>query len=476
VKITNTLINSIFAITFLQQKKFIQDPSKRKALFVPRRGAKTFAIAVYMLMAALSNNNVKIMYLGLSKESAENALWKDCLYNLFTTLRFVEGVDYTYNRVTKTAVFSNKSSIKMTGADTSFKEPAKLLGGKYFMAVIDECQNYTNDLESIVNTVLGPAVSDFILKGGGQIILAGTAGPYIGKHYWYQVNHNKSLGWSIHSWEGKDNPHMKAAKEQEEKDFLKRYGEDYKLTDWYRQQYLNEWLEDSIDRVYMFSREKNVVSDPVLIAKLNDGLIPSMKYVLATDLGSNNATSFTLLGYSKYDPVNYIIKSEKFVGIDLDKLVSKLMEYKNKYKIVYWPIDSAGAIKIVVDDYRSKYNIPFTYPKSKTDKLEYQRLFNSDLVCSRIKVVASQCAPLIEEWNELLWDKKALAEGYRKEADRYNNDCADSALYSYAEAHHHRAKEEPAMPDANTAAVKSFIELANKRTNILNSNKDFTSW
>lgn len=433
---------AIFASAFDQQKKFIKDKSRRKALFVPRRGAKTYAIAIYMVLACLSNESVKILYLGLTRDSAENAVWRDCLLKIFKEFDFVEGRDYEYNRSTKTIEFlETHSTIRITGADSSFKEPTKYLGGKYYMAVIDECQNYTNDLEEIILKVLGPAVSDYIPTGGGQIVLAGTAGPYMGKHYWFQINTDKSLGWNIHTWEGKDNPHMRLAKEIEEADFTKQYGPAYVETEWYRQQYLCQWITDTIARVYHYSSTNCKLIDQKLIDAILDGHLPGWEYILGIDLGHNDAFAMCLLASHPTDPNLYVVKSEKFSQTnDLEQAGQMIVNYSKRYNVIYYPIDSAGSGKMIVEDWRRRYALPFEYPKSKSDKHDFIRQMNSDFTCSKIKVIEELNKDLLEEWNTVLLDKHALDEGYRKEADKYHNDLCDAALYGFSQARHYWAK------------------------------------
>lgn len=330
------------------------------------------------------------------------------------------------------------------------------------MAVIDECQHHsTNDLEYVINTVLGPAVSDYIDDGGGQIILAGTAGPYMGKNYWYQINTNDK-GWDRFTWAGKDNPHMANQKETEEKDFLKQHGPDYVKTEWYRQQYLCHWITETTNRIYSYNAVKGALTDTVLSQKLLMNL-GGFKYILSTDLGHDDACAFTLLAWHKFDPHLYIVKSEKHTAMSLDALAEILQEYKRLYPIVYWPIDSAGIGKMIVEDYRKKFKIPFEYPKSKSDKASYINMMNSDFMCSKIKVIENENQDLIEEWNTIMCDKKALEQGYRKEADKYHNDAADSALYGFSIARHYWFKDPPPILDANQKAIAEIDKMINKQ-------------
>lgn len=442
---------------FPEQLAFIKSKSLNRALWLARRGGKTSALAVLLLLSALLHPMVKLYYIGLTSGSAENAIWGEC-QRIFKAVGMRAGIEYDYNISKKTMTFDNGSTIRMLGADTSFKEAAKVLGGKYFGIVIDECQSYTIDLESIITRTIGPAVSDYINQGGGWICLAGTCGEYMGPHYWFRAVTDDTLGWEVHTWDAKANPHMAQQKAIEEAKFMKQYGPDYVKTDWYQEQYLNVWLKEKSDRIYNYKSDKCAITDSVLQHKLLNNL-SGYKYILSTDLGHNDATAFVLLAWHKYDPNLYIVRSEKHYAISLEDLAKRLKWYQSQYPVVYWPIDSAGIGKLIVEDYRKQLKLPFCYPKSKTDKISYINMMNSAFMCSRIKVIEEQNKELIEEWASILCDKKALEEGYRKEADRYHNDLADSALYGFSIAKHYAWREEPKPTDIDERAEQQFMKL-----------------
>src|SRR5690349_45800 len=65
--------------SFSNQLDFINDPAKLKAAFCTRRAAKSFSGALYLIKEALGTSGVSCLFIALTRASAENILWKDCL-------------------------------------------------------------------------------------------------------------------------------------------------------------------------------------------------------------------------------------------------------------------------------------------------------------------------------------------------------------------------------------------------------------
>ena len=64
---------------FWQQKNFIKDPAKLKALFCTRRSAKSFTAGLYLVHEALNNPGCNVLFIGLTRASAKAIIWKDIL-------------------------------------------------------------------------------------------------------------------------------------------------------------------------------------------------------------------------------------------------------------------------------------------------------------------------------------------------------------------------------------------------------------
>lgn len=453
-------IPKLLDVCFDKQVAFIKDPSKRKALFVARRSGKSFTLAAYMILCALQNPRVKVLYIGLTKTSAENAMWTHTIEEICREFN----IEHIYNRNTKTVSFKNGSTIRLTGADASPAEMARLLGGKYFLVAVDECQSYSQDLRELINTNLGPAVADYAtINNGGVICMAGTPGNKLGDHYWYQVTKEgeREPGWSVHHWDCLDNPHMKENILAQWEDFRVRHGDNYKDTTWFKQQWMCQWVIDDIAKVYKFTEanlllesltpeqrrqndlvlEARVKSDIATIQSLRD-VDSKWKYVLGVDLGWTDPNGFVVGAYSNNDRVFYIVESHKIQGITVDEIAGIVSSLHDKYKFRSMVVDTGGGGKLVAETMRQRYQLPFKAADKAGEKAARIAAMNSDFVTKHIKIVPGSNEGLIKEWNELVVDHIKQQQGIFKEADKYHNHLADAALYCFNEARHFNAKED----------------------------------
>lgn len=441
---------------FLQQKNFILDTAKRKALFVARRSGKSYALALYLLLLALTHPRVKCLYFGLYKETAKNTLWTNTLEQICLDLN----IRYHWKSSSGVLTFPNGSIIVLTGADARPQEIKKWLGGKYFIAVIDECQDQTQDLKSIIFKDLGPAVKDYLPKGGGIICLAGTPGDKLrddtgNEHYWYQVTKKpesiRAKGWSVHSWDRTDNPHIAEADKLELQEIINTYGDGYVETSWFKQQYLCEWVIINSFLVYdKFSDTKNTLNpnlqeDQILIHSLLTRE-PGWKYILSLDVGWQDDMAWVIGAFRKHDPIFYIVESFKQNKMLLDEIVYRTQMYQTKYRPISMIIDSNNSAKLVEMTLRGTYKLPFKGVVKPGEKSFRINRFNSDLLCGMVKLIKDTNIPLIEEWQTLPWDPKRRAEGKFEEDDKYPNHLADAALYCYFESLHSIQKPEQKLP------------------------------
>lgn len=463
---------NLLDVCFKEQRDFIKDPSKRKALFVARRSGKSFAMAVYMIMLAMQNPRIKILYIGLNKQSAENVMWMHAIQEILIHY----SIPHKYNHQTKTVSFDNGSTIRLTGADATPQEWAKLLGGKYFACFVDECQSYRQDLQNLLSDGLEPAVSDYINRpGGGVICLAGTPGNQLraavtpanphGEHYWYRVTKtagSRERTWAVHHWEGQDNPHMKAEILATFEDMEAREGPLYRESASFRQQWLCEWVVDDTAKVYKYEPKKNALREKATwkVADVANRLqdereltaLADLKsvnsrfyYILGIDIGWEDDTAFCVGAFSRSDRNYYIVESFKQNHIVVTTIANIIKQLNDKYRFYSMVIDTGGSGKVAVEEMRMIHGLPLKAAE-KTDKESMIARMNSDFVTENIKVIESCNKDLITEWNALIVDKKAQSEGRFKEAEKYKNHCADAALYAFRESRHYRGQ--PVLPTA----------------------------
>jgi hypothetical protein len=430
------LPNEILSAAFPQQREFILDPSRRKAAFVARRSGKSFMIGIYLLYTALTNPTAKCLYFGKTKDAASNVMWLHIIFNLCQRFGLEEGKDYKWNKNEKTVTFTNKSSIVLTGADANDSQIEKALGGKYKLVIFDECQVVRHDLERWIKFRLGPAMVD----QAGVICMTGTAGDYMGNHFWYKVTTTDTVpepGWSVYKWKWSDNIHMKdlIAKEIDE---LKALNPDIELEPGFRQEWLCEWVVETSGRIYKFDPVKNVLSDPDKLKSIHTD--KEWRFIIGMDFGFEDDTALVVGAFSKFDPTCYIVDSFKKPKMLTQEVAETIQLWRNKYNPIYIVGDAQN--KTLVETLKVQYRIPIV-PAEKRGKEAHIAAMNSDFIMSKIKVLDTNNKALIQEWNELVWSENKRILGIYVENPTKDNHLADACLYLHHFSKHYRAIPKP---------------------------------
>jgi len=431
---------------FPEQVAFIRDPNRFKALITARRAGKSTAAAWYIVIMALMHARKSFLYVGLSSESATDAAWP-VMEEAFKLLK----VQYTWLETRKICTLANGSTIKFFGLDSSPRDQNKVLGKHFFLAVIDECQDHTQDLKRIVEKKLGPAMYDETKYGGGTICLVGTPGDLRGEAFWWLVTKmdaagnphpDRYKGWNVHEYDLSRNPAMADQFETAKADFKARLGEGYEQDPVWRSQWLGKWVVDPGTHTYKFDRDRNVLSykvDRDLIASLLRG-DSRWTYLLGCDTGHVASTAIIIGAYAPNNPVFYIVNGEKFDNAVDSKIAERLEYWGKKYNIRRMVMDTGGN-KITPMSMASDYGLPVVPANKAAEKVGHISRFNSDLLSKRIMLLPDTCAGLIKEWEELILDKKALERGEWKPADKFADHEADACLYAWIDSAHRWAKD-----------------------------------
>jgi hypothetical protein len=465
----------IKAKAFDKQLEFLTDQSKRKVLFVPRRGAKTTAIAILFLLYAYMHDDIRLVFIGLTGENAENA-FLPAILPILKEFDVREGIDYQYNLSERIFTFhQTNSTISLKGYDVSYKEMDKILGGKAFAVAIDECQSQTQDIEKAILFKIQPCVSDYLPMGGGIIILSGTAGDFTGSNFWYRIcSEPNHLGWKMHTWEGKQNPYMLQAKKMEDQDFLERYGKNFEQLDWYRQQYNNEWITDGNRRVYHYGNLNLLGHPDCQTLPPVELFLHDATYILGMDFGYYpDPMAFVIGCYNlRYSDKLFIIDCFQATEMLVGAVDRKIRELDRKYHFSVMVADAGAQAKAQVADLNQTYGHAII-AADKMGKYAHQNMINSDLLTGQI-VIAPTCNQLIDELSNLIWDPAKLHHGIRKEKDSLPNNLADALLY----LHHYSRHQWYKAPKPKVAPADHFTqailkgEKRDSRQEILNRNKD----
>ncbi len=419
----------IFEATFPQQRAFITDPSKLKALFCTRRSAKSYTAGLYLVYEALNNPGCNCLFTGLTRISAKGIIWKDILHVIDRQF----GLGCSFNQTDLTMTFPNGSQIWVTGIDADENEMRKILGRKFRLACIDEASMYTINLNGFIYGVLSPAMTD-PNRGGerGTICLMGTASDFP-TGLFYDVTTGREKGWKLFEWTAHDNPHVS----KQWKEAIEEIARDrplYMETPQFKQWYLNQWVIDDEKLVYRFNAGKNLIKE---LPKLpQDG----WTYVLGVDTGWEDDNAFVLTGYHINDPHLYVLKVFKKKKMTFDQVVETIQYFMKDPVCAPHKVFIDGANKQGVESMRARSNIPFEFA-DKQDKVTFIELCNADLVQAKILIENNEInRPLWEEMASLVWVTDGEKIKFpKKEHPNLANHLCDAFLYAWRNGYHYHA-------------------------------------
>lgn len=428
---------------FVVQNKAIDDTSTLKAYNCTRRAGKTQAIAIEFLETVYRGEG-NCLYIALTIGSAREIIW-----DMLKDMNEKHNLGGKPNEARSEIVFPNNYKIKLAGADCSDKQMKKLLGGKFKKVAIDEAGSFTIDMKKLVYQVCLPTTMDL----SGNIILLGTCED-IPLTFFEAVTTGQEKGWSVHKWTTLDNPFIKVQFQKMMDDILAR-NPNAIYTAWFRSHYLNEWC---IDEDMMIIK----LVDDVMV----DKFVPRRtehEYVLGVDLGFNDASSFALLAYHKYDERALVVESRKDTRMDFSQVAREIQIFQKKYPLNKIMID--GANKQGVEFMRRKFLLPLTAAE-KTDKATFLRLLRDDIIEGKLKIVADKNNELLTEWKQLKWKDE-----HREDEDpRCQNHLSDATLYAWRECRHFYAEKETFAP--SKYSEEYFEMMAEKEGEKLNKKPD----
>ncbi len=408
---------------FIEQRKFIDDPARHKALHCTRRAAKSFTAGLYMVETCLKFPGSNCLFIGLTRQSALDIIMKDIL----KVVDRKHDLSIHFNNTSLDCTFPNGSVIRITGVDVSEDEMNKLLGKKYRLVCIDEASLYTVNIKHLVYDILGPAMADQM----GTICLYGTSSNFT-QGLFFDITNKKEKGWSLHQWSAHQNPHINW---QAQLDDIRANRPEYMETPQFRQWYLNEWVIETDKLVYKFNPERNIFRD------LPYPLSRAWTFNLGVDTGWEDDNGFVLTGYHAHDPTLYVFKAFKkshmfFDHPELTQSVRKrIKEFMADPEKPIWRVVIDGANKQGVETMNIMQDIPFEYA-DKLGKVDHIEICNGELLQGRVKIHES-CRDLIDEMMGLVWktdgDKIMLP---KREHPALPNHLCDAFLYAWFYGYH----------------------------------------
>lgn len=497
---------TVAAAAFPQQREVIEDPSRYKSCLCARRAGKSYGAGIYLYHTAFSHPGSNCLYITTNHKNAKTIMFKDIMEDIATKHGFIDETNFNWNELTIT--LENGSVIRFMGLDANPSVSNSIYGGKYKLAVIDECAIFRYDLEELIFKKLRWTLSD----QRGTILLIGTADNINDHNYFYQitrddvenrpVNMAASLSqWKVWKWTGEDNPNMKAQFEDEiaQMKAIDPMCEDDPA---FQQMYRNKWTTATTTQVYAYGQcllqDKQVHygtlhGDPL---KELPGELSDYRFVAGVDFGFNDHSAIVVGAFSKYDPVFYVVDCFKQAELDASMFAEVIKEYQTKYNIRHTWADPAQ--KQMIQDVNPRYDLRLL-TANKLQKHSHINIMNAAFYMEKIRLHEDSVnihntpqpkratfnsipvkakgftglAPLMKELKELPWDHKRLLDSNTyQEHPAFDNHLTDALLYCFHESRHYRIKDKPTFSKVEPYSPEYFAQLKSKKLALSSENND----
>ena len=416
---------------FDKQLQFVQDPAKFKLGVTTRRAGKSISCVTDLTHTAISDDNVTVLYITLSRKNAKRLVWPE-----FKKLNKLFNLQGNINESDLSITWPNGSTLYLLGANdrTSIEDFRGLAVKKVYL---DESQSFPDYIRELIDDVLGPALMDH----DGQLVLIGTPGP-IPSGYFYELTKNPH--WKLHHWSFFDNPKLpflksgithQAMLERE----LTRRG--VGVTDpSIQREWFGKWIVDSDSLVYHYN------------AKMNDyETLPEGEYtyILGVDLGYEDADALAVICYGGHSPVTYVVEEEITRHQDLTQLTGQIDKLIAKYPISRVVVDTGGLGKKIAEEISKRYEIPML-PAEKSRKVEYIELMNDALRTGKLKIKAN--SQFAQDAMKVEWDHDKSTPDRKIISSRFHSDICEAVLYAWRESYSYTYKYKAPAPEYGTKA------------------------
>lgn len=401
-----------------------------------RRGGKTVEASCELIGPALEHANSLCVYLSLTAKSARRIMWPV----LKATLRALNLDDVRINEHTMEVTFPNGSIIILAGTD-DLRTIESWRGAKLRVAVIDEAGSQPGFLEYLAWDILEPALADL----RGRLMLIGTPAPRMQGFWFDMTNQNSAMRVPVFRWTMRDNPHFPDPDGYLAGVLEKRgWTTDHPT---YRREYLAEWCDDPEGLCFPFDQRNFIEALPTHTP--TGILLPVDKWRrgLSADVGIVDACAFAELATHPMLTDDYVVRvTKQHMGVEefrhhMRRLIAEVKPFRRPR------VDTGGMGKAFADDcIRRGVAVE---PAKKLEKEANIRLFRDRARAGRIKIVAPDCYPLLDEAAVLTWN-----EDRDMWIDDVEDHAMDATLYGWRDLHNYRETEVEPVDDSPAARAR----------------------
>jgi hypothetical protein len=429
---------------FTKQNEILDDRASRfKANNCTRRAAKSTTEAMDHIEVCQEFPRSRTIYMGLTLDSVTDIIW-----DVFKELNQQNKLGLKFNETKKIIFYPNGSRTRLFGLDSSIRQLAKVLGQKLRKCSIDEAGSITIDLENFCFQKIRPALID--LAPNSWLTLLGTC-ENIPNTYFQKVTEGKCVNfdWKINKWTTYDNPFLAKQWDAEIKDILKKNPKAAE-TSAFKTHYLNEWCSDDdllIVPVTKMQFVSALPNNPKTGKPYQD-----WHYILAVDLGYNDATAFSLIACNWHVPDSYVLMTFKMTEQDFTDVANAIKKLKKDFPIGSLVID--GANKQGIEEMKKRLGLPEIEIAEKQGKATYLRLLRDEVISGKLKFIHGSTDPLKIEWLSLQWK-----DSYKDtEDERCQNHLSDATLYGWRKTFALRADAPKETPKETEPEYEQYLE------------------
>lgn len=384
--VADDLVERILRSLTPQQREFIEDPHRLKLARCSRRAGKTYAIAAYMLIECHRKRGTPVLYAGLTRDSAREAVWPILLDMMD---RF--GIEGHAQSSALQITFPNGSKITIFGCDTE-NARNRLRGRKFRLVCFDETGFYAK-LDPLVYAVL-PMLADY----QGTLCLTSSPGELMDGLFYEADQGKEAANWSRYFWTIHQNPHFMqpsarpefATMAQEELATVLRLSFNGNATHpGYRREWLGEWVADNTTLVYPVNGQ-NLIRGALAM--------PAAEHAIGVSF-SPWVYSIVVGRFSAFSREFQIIESREFEDATIDDFVGKLMSAIATYRPTSLVAHTGDYSKRIIDELRRRYQLPIV-AMDDFDTGFHQKIFANDLQAGYIKVVES--LPIVARYGKIV--------------------------------------------------------------------------
>lgn len=402
-------INRFLDPSFPNQNKFLLDTNRFITAQCSRRAGKSNGLAIRFLKAMETHPGSLCVYVALTRESARNIMWPAMQEQ---DAKFKIGCEFTESNLTVT--HPNGARLQLFGAD--MKNFIRRLKGIKTPAVgIDEAQDFGGHLESLIDDVLTPAMTDY---SDSWLAVTGTPGP-VPKGYFFDITASNLNGFSKHSWTLLDNPYLPNAKSFLEEIKKKRGWDESNPT--LRREWYNEWVTDLESLLIKYNAEKNHYEQ----------MVPgNYTYLLGVDIGFNDSDALSLLGWGDHTPNVYLVDEKVTSKQGISELVQQIESFRKTYEISKIVMDTGGLGKKIAEELIRRFQIPIV-AADKARKMENAALLDDWLRLGKFKAKRTSHFAQESYNTQIDWDKSTPDKVVLR---NHCPDIIDATLYAFKES------------------------------------------